>query len=264
MPTLVDFLLQPLEIFNFLEQPGPTGPEKARDLEAYLLAFPTGLAPAVGQQVTLSSAELDAGKLARFELLMARAAAHDGDLVLHGIWSGVLRGWLFERGPDGELNFAANRAGERMSLAEIIAAATAGHATLTATLVPPGSGRRIGIDRDEDGALDQDEIDGGFNPADPGSRPPIAAPRIVSGDCNVDSRLDISDTAFTLNYLFIGGEAPGCGEACETNGDARVDVSDAVFTLRFLFQGGPAPGRYPECELAAAPCREACEAAAER
>ena len=37
--------------------------------------------------------------------------------------------------------------------------------------MPPGSGLRIGIDRDEDGFFDRDEIDGGSDPADPGSTP---------------------------------------------------------------------------------------------
>jgi hypothetical protein len=37
--------------------------------------------------------------------------------------------------------------------------------------VPPGSGRRIGIDRDLDGALDGDERAAGSDPADPTSTP---------------------------------------------------------------------------------------------
>ena len=40
--------------------------------------------------------------------------------------------------------------------------------------VPPGNGRRAAIDRDLDGALDGDEIDGGTSPFDPTSYP--AAP----------------------------------------------------------------------------------------
>ena len=37
--------------------------------------------------------------------------------------------------------------------------------------VPVGSGRRIGIDRDEDGTLDGDEADAGSDPADPHDPP---------------------------------------------------------------------------------------------
>jgi hypothetical protein len=42
---------------------------------------------------------------------------------------------------------------------------------LTYTCTPPGSGVRIGIDRDEDGFLDGDEEDAGSDPADPTSIP---------------------------------------------------------------------------------------------
>jgi hypothetical protein len=48
--------------------------------------------------------------------------------------------------------------------------ATPGQA-LTYTCVPPGEGERIGVDRDEDGFLDRDELDAGSDPADPASTP---------------------------------------------------------------------------------------------
>jgi hypothetical protein len=42
-------------------------------------------------------------------------------------------------------------------------------AKVTYTCTPPGSGMRIALDRDEDGALDGDEIAAGTDPADPTS-----------------------------------------------------------------------------------------------
>jgi hypothetical protein len=42
---------------------------------------------------------------------------------------------------------------------------------LTYTCAPPGSGERIGIDRDLDGFLDGDERAAGSDPADPASAP---------------------------------------------------------------------------------------------
>ena len=42
---------------------------------------------------------------------------------------------------------------------------------LTYTAVPVGSGRRLGIDADLDGALDGDEVDGGSDPRDPSDTP---------------------------------------------------------------------------------------------
>jgi hypothetical protein len=47
---------------------------------------------------------------------------------------------------------------------------------ITYTCVPVGSGRRIGIDRDEDGVLDGDEADAGSDPANPHD-PPIGGAR---------------------------------------------------------------------------------------
>ena len=49
--------------------------------------------------------------------------------------------------------------------------ATCGEHEVTYTCTPPGSGIRMGIDRDGDGFLDGDEQDAGSNPADPGSMP---------------------------------------------------------------------------------------------
>ena len=49
-------------------------------------------------------------------------------------------------------------------------AATAGQ-ELTYTCVPPGTGTRIGVDRDEDGFFDRDELDAGSDPADPVEHP---------------------------------------------------------------------------------------------
>src|SRR5262249_58543598 len=57
-------------------------------------------------------------------------------------------------------------------------AATPGQ-DLTFSCVPPGSGDRIGIDRDQDGFRDRDELDGGKDPADPTSFPG-SAPMLVS------------------------------------------------------------------------------------
>ena len=42
---------------------------------------------------------------------------------------------------------------------------------ITYTGVPPGAGRRMGIDRDRDGFPDRTEIALGFDPANPNSNP---------------------------------------------------------------------------------------------
>src|SRR5881397_3221895 len=65
------------------------------------------------------------------------------------------------------------------------------------------------------------------------------------GDANADSRVDLSDSIFTLRYLFVGGTSPPCLDAGDSNDDGLVDISDAVHILIHLFLGGadiPAPG----------------------
>ncbi len=143
-----------------------------RDVEQFLLGFDSNLAPGVGQQITL-----DAGNAAvvggRITVLEGVAAAGDCDLIVKGTVAGEARGWVrlvseafqSDRQAEPPLSDGALRA----------LAATAGQ-ELTFTCVPPGSGRRAGIDRDEDGFLDRDEIDAGSDPADPLSTPGSAVP----------------------------------------------------------------------------------------
>lgn len=174
VPTLFDFFLRPLGLFAFKDEPGWSGRDKVRDLEAFLLAFPTGLAPIVGQQVTLAAGSPPAA-YDRLGLLVSRAEAGDGDLVVTGIVDGVDRGFLLTAG-DGGASLQSDREGDRRLLGELLAAIRGRRAILTALVAPPGNGRRIGLDRDEDGALDRDEIDAGTDPADPASRPGRAVP----------------------------------------------------------------------------------------
>jgi hypothetical protein len=49
---------------------------------------------------------------------------------------------------------------------------------LTFTVVPRGSGRRIGVDRDDDGYFDRTELEAGFDPADPASHGANTPPRL--------------------------------------------------------------------------------------
>ncbi len=141
--------------------------KERRLVEQFVLAFDSNLAPIVGQQVT-RSASSGADVEARIDLLVARAAAGECDLVVKGTLAGQARGWV--RGSDGRLR--SDRRGDApLSEAKLRTQAAVVGQERTYTCVPPGSGVRIGIDRDEDGALDGDELDAGSDPADPGSRP---------------------------------------------------------------------------------------------
>ncbi len=68
----------------------------------------------------------------------------------------------------------------------------------------------------------------------------------VRGDSNADGAIDISDSMFTLDYLFLGGSVATCQDAADANDDGRLDISDGIHVLSFLFAGSAAiPAPYP-------------------
>lgn len=130
---------------------GSNGDVQRRQVEDFVLAFPTNLAPAVGQQVTLGRRNASVA-LPRLELLMARANAGECDLIAKGRLGKRELGYLYTGGG----KFRSNRAEQApASLAQLRGRNRDG---LTFTCTPPGSGKRMGIDRDEDGVLDGDEL----------------------------------------------------------------------------------------------------------
>ncbi|MDC0677780.1 beta-propeller fold lactonase family protein [Sorangium atrum] len=154
------------------ENPGgfsvdPEGELLKRQVAEYMLALESNLKPIVGQQITLTSSNAAvAGP--RVDLLVARADAGDCDLVVKGWSQGDEVGFLYI----GNGRFEADRArAPRRSDGELRWLGTRGGGELTYTCVPPGSGGRIGVDRDGDGFRDGDERDAGSDPADPQSIP---------------------------------------------------------------------------------------------
>jgi YVTN family beta-propeller protein len=152
-----------------------------RDVEQFLLGFDSNLAPVVGQQTTLAAA--NAGVVGpRIDLLAARAAAGECDLIARGTVGGEQRGWY--RLPSGL--FQGDRALEApLADGALRALAATPGQELTYTCVPPGAGLRAGVDRDEDGFFDGDERDAGTDPADATSSPGSALVRT--------SRLSLGD-----------------------------------------------------------------------
>jgi DNA-binding beta-propeller fold protein YncE len=157
-----------LEIFTGPGNGGiPGGAEGAlqrRQLEAFMLAFPTNLAPVVGQQITLAASSAPAVG-GRVDLLIQRADAGECDLVAKTQLSGAETGYVYV----GAGQLASDRHAI-VSDAALRYAATHG-SPVTYTCVPLGSGVRIGVDRDGDGYWDGDERDAHSDPADPGSTP---------------------------------------------------------------------------------------------
>jgi DNA-binding beta-propeller fold protein YncE len=169
-----DTLLRFNHYFLFVYPGTPeTHAAQKRALTNYMFAFPSILAPIVGQQATLTSANAaTAGP--RIDLMIERAAAlhptlgnlngTECDLVVKGNIAGEARGWQLT--PAGD--FVSDRASEpALSDVQLRSLALVPGQELTYTCTPPGSGTRSGVDRDEDGALDRDELDAGSCPATP-------------------------------------------------------------------------------------------------
>ena len=146
---------------------GPEGDRQRRQLEAFILAFPTNLAPVVGQQITLTAAS-SAAVDSRIDLLRQRAEAGECDLVAKARLFDDEAGFLYL----GSGLFTRDRRGTPpVTAAALRALATDFGRPVTYTCVPPGSGERVGVDRDGDGSWDGDERHAQTDPADPGSRP---------------------------------------------------------------------------------------------
>ncbi len=176
-------------VFNVTDQ-------DRRDLEQFVLAFDSNLAPVVGQQITLD--DTNAGVVGpRVTLLEARADLGECDLAVQGVVGGLARGAVRLANGTFQMDRQAEAPLDDGSLRAL--AATPGQ-PLTFTCVPPGSGSRVGVDRDEDGTFDRDELDAGTDPADPQSYP--GAPPTTT-TVSSTSTTTSTVTTTTLPYVLI-------------------------------------------------------------
>ena len=138
----------------FIPNPeGFTSVEERRALEAFLLAFDSNLAPIVGQQITVRGPG-DAAALARVALMRSRADVDECDLVISAGGGDRARGYLYI----GSASYTPDRAGRPpVDEATLVWRAAITQQPLTFTCAPPGTGVRLGLDRDDDGTLDGDE-----------------------------------------------------------------------------------------------------------
>ncbi len=151
---------------NFANGFSPDGFALRRALASFVFAFDTNMRPVVGQQATLTSANRSA-VAARLALFEAQAAAGNTDLVVRGSIAGRDVGFVYSNGTFlSDLSLAP-----ALSDAQLRALVGTATTALTFTCVPPGSGFRVGIDRDGDGYADGDEILHGSDPTNPNSTP---------------------------------------------------------------------------------------------
>lgn len=141
-------------VFSFLRLPTFSfrNDDERRDVEAFLMSFDTGTAPAVGLQVTIN-AETRGTPAAeqRLRLLAAQADALNCDVVARGLIGGRIRNYLRL----GNGTFRPDRQSEQPVTLEALVQSASG-TQLTFTGVPPGEGARFSIDRNNDGVPDGD------------------------------------------------------------------------------------------------------------
>ena len=152
-------------VFNFLGAGVfSINDSQQRQLEAFVMEFDSDLAPIVGQQATVSAIS-GTDTLDRVDLLIQRAnstyytsptvgAVKECELIAKGVVADEQRGWLYI----GSDNFESDSGGElTWSKSQLLDAASEPGQSITFTCVPPGSGRRMGIDRDGDGVLNRND-----------------------------------------------------------------------------------------------------------
>jgi enediyne biosynthesis protein E4 len=63
----------------------------------------------------------------------------------------------------------------------------------------------------------------------------------VCGDANGDTKINIGDAVYIINYVFRGGPAPTPLGAGDANCEGHINVGDAVYIISYVFRGGSAP-----------------------
>jgi DNA-binding beta-propeller fold protein YncE len=232
--TIVSFLQG-----SFFSPLGGTAGDPTRtNLANFVLAFPSDLAPIVGQQVTLRSDNAtDPAVIARLDLLVSRAGTaypnvdrspnNECDLVVKGRIGGVPRGWWMSS--PGVFTPDSSTEGPIADNDLRALAATPGQ-DLTYTCAPPGSGVRMGIDR------------GGVGPD---SQPDGMLDSQQCGDTDGDGIADSTDVAAT-RALLAGISTPIYPGKCNVAGDPgsdpeSCDILDVAVLRRALAGLSPAP-----------------------
>ena len=209
--TLFEFLSLP--VFQNLS----TDAVRKRNVAAFLLAFDTGIAPAVGHARTMTGSNVTSATVTNeWSVLEQQAAAAKIDVIVKGTIDAQHRGLVYRPSSN---DYRADRTGigpfTRAELVEKIA----GGDTLTVMGVPAGSGLRMGIDRDVDGLLDGD-----VGVPLPPSAVNVADIRTTDTSGNAKSTFRRRDTIFWRVRVIDG------------NGDA---VGDASVQTNVMFGGVP-------------------------
>lgn len=145
IPTVAAFLAKPV----FVGWPS----NKKDDLATFVNAFDTGTAPTVGYDVHVDAATASLpATVSDIATLEAQAIAGNCDVTVKGMLFGLPRGLVYDAGTG--LYSADDLSLGTFTWSALQTLALGGQAVLTFTGVAPGTGVRIGVDQDADGATD--------------------------------------------------------------------------------------------------------------
>ena len=147
-------------LFNFMKAPQfsfNTDPVTAdswrRDMEQMIIRLDTGTPPTVGLMVTVDANNKSNGATTqRINVLMSQATQNNCDLVVHGLYGGTPRSFLFSGG-----TFLPDSLTEAPASLQTLLASAGPRAELTFMGVPKGEGRLRSIDVNNNGVLNDDE-----------------------------------------------------------------------------------------------------------
>ncbi len=168
-----------------------------------------------GRQLTIGNGE----RPPMLDAMIALAGATNSrlDLVARGELAGEARGWVFD-GVRGL--FQSDRLAQSHMTEQLIAAASGGSA-MTFMLVPRGSGRRLGVDRDRDGVFDWDELDAAHDPA--------SMPALVQVEAS--ATVVPVGGALTLDAVIGGLPAPLGGAAWRKEGQGIAGATNRSLSI---------------------------------
>ncbi|MCI0539207.1 MAG: hypothetical protein L0Z50_28705 [Verrucomicrobiales bacterium] len=219
-----------------------TDDQETADLIAFVLGMPGGNPPpasltdsarppssagsdvpaATGRQITVTSDQLPS--LAETMIQLASKATNRVDLVARGLRDNTPRSWLLE---SGSIALLTDRNGETLSLDEFRTLASPEN-PVTYTLVLAGNGKRVALDRDNDGWLDLTEIEFGSDPADARSRAVNTAPVIRAtlgpngirlhwlGTAGARYRIEFKEDLSQPSWSELSGEIAGSSTEVES------------------------------------------------
>lgn len=74
-----------------------------------------------------------------------------------------------------------------------------------------------------------------------GSLPTDPTGTFARGDANSDGEVNLPDSVFLSNFLFLSGPSPTCLDAADVNDDGELNLTDSIFLVNYLSGLGPVP-----------------------